>query len=99
MSTTFHPDEVPERLKVAASECQSVRMDADRKLLGGLCPHELPAWPSLPPPLLDGQRLDQPMLNPLSLQREGTTHYLAICGKWVRLGGTVLTHPLGLCIM
>lgn len=84
MNNTFHPDEVPEGLKVAAADCQQYRHFEDQRMLGGLNPMEIPTFPTEPPPpLVDGQTFIKPVLNSFSLRPDWVAHYVAVGGRWV----------------
>lgn len=94
MSDTFHPDEVPQHLKDAASECQYVRRQVDAKLLGPFKPEELTNYPSMPKPAMEGQVLNTPVFNPLSWQVDRVESYVAIGGKWYLLKTPLTRQPI-----
>lgn len=50
-------------------------------------PADLPAFPPafpqiLPPPIMDEQTLEYPVLHPTSLRVEWVSHYIAFGGQW-----------------
>lgn len=81
------------------SEGQQYRDFADRRILGPYQPEQVPEFPATcPPPLLDGQTLELPFYNKLSLMHEGTISYVAIHGKWIQTGAA-LTSAIGRAIL
>jgi hypothetical protein len=92
MNDTFHPDEVPSHLKDAARDCQDVRRQVEKRLLGGLPNDErIPGYPTIPKPVMDGQTYAFPVYNRLSGMHIANLHYVAAGGIFHLIGREDLT--------
>lgn len=89
---TFSPDEVPQGLKAAAADCQHVRRQVEKRLLGGLPNDErIPGYPTIPKPAMDGQVLAYPVYNSLSGRHIATLFHFAFGGLFHLIGRHDLT--------
>lgn len=74
----FCRDEVPAHYAYAADDCQAIRAIVNQRILGPFGEHEVPTYPTVPPPLFERQKFVQRRYNLLSFQELAPVTLIAL---------------------